>query len=1296
YSPHLNQELSIYNSIYELNKENVSLDSGKFATFEEHVKLAKNLDLSSFPCDYEVLTFLHDLPNLLTDPNYEELLGKMKKETKRLLVRIHQYRPSFFERVSDWGLSLTAQYELIRVHLLKFIAILPSLDHDVKGTEVKRILLESLRRLLSDSKKIRSSKTSVKRIPARYIVLFRIMYVSSTLVPKKLLAWLVRKGIRFMARRFIAGESIELARKTIKELGDSNRDVTLDRLGELVVSEKEADRYLEGVLELIRGFSLHYKKGGKNASGIYRANVSVKVSALCSQLKPEAFEYTYQKIGPRLKKILLEAKENHVFINIDAEHYHYRDVIFRVYKKLMLETEELKDYDQTGVVIQAYLKDAYSHFEEILDFAKKRGNTVHVRLVKGAYWDAETIEADAHGYVAPEFLNKEETDLFFRVILMKIMENYPHLQANIASHNFNDHVFSEILRNAKYENHPGIEHQCLHMTYEALSAGMAQLGWVVRNYIPIGSLIVGMGYLVRRIMENSSQVGVLTIMRSHKEEESLIDSSVILKNKKEKGLLNFNLSQQNLTDDFLNIPATRIYLEGERLHITEALEEIKKSFGKEYNNSTIELTGKLEEVNSSSIPELIVGKIKTATKEDAVAVVENAHEKYMEGSWAKTNWFERTTILIRAAIIMLTKRLELASLIVYEAGKTITEAIADVDEAIDFINFYARDEKRLSKYPDLVTRGVICVISPWNFPIAISCGMVAAPLVAGNTVILKSAATTPLIAQRMVDIFYEAGLEPGVLTHMPGPGRIAGQVLVDHPKVAMIVFTGSKGAGTMIANKMGKRIYHNNLYNMHYPSKAITEMGGKNAVIVTENAELDETMAGIIYSAFGHAGQKCSAASRIIVSNKVKEKLIKRLKEAVRDIEVGNAFDFQTLINPLISEKEKERLLKEVAESTEEVIKSGGKIIIDRTQEKYDNYCVGPIVYEVSKEFSLDDRTYCHHEFFAPVLHIIGFDTREEALSIYNSVEYGLTGGIFSQSQDDIDFFTDAMENGNIYVNRKITAARVRIEPFGGLKMSGTGPKAGSLHYVRSFHILKKDINMPVNDFEFDVAVSEDVEYAVQNINSISERIRLSLMVINYLSDKLSHSSSVLEDFGSWIDKELENYQNRHHPNRKIPGQESYNKVNMVKQNSVAFFASGNPDDTILMHVIAAIAVGSALNICCVNSKSYNLWKGLEKIVGEGNRNIKIAYLDLSDINKLLENGYLETILLDMNYEQLPAMLPIIYPELYHEKRMKHIYTPYDAPLIHEYDEFIFRFLHERSFAINTVRYGAPLQLEID
>ncbi len=1306
FTPKLSQELFLLqqSEILDLNLDLVK-------ELRKHTELAASLQVKNFPSTIETLIATEGLPDLLNDKRFEKVEERSAEIVKKLLGKLNEYRPSLFEDVSDFGLGLTAQYALLRIHLLKFLAILPSLDHDKKGVEVKRILLEALSRFLKDNSKARrlKKKGQERSLPASYAVGIKIFYYIALLFPAGPLAGLVRNAVRLMAKRFIAGETIEKADKSLKSLSLTGRDVTLDQLGELVVSEREADHYKNEVLKLVRGFSLHVKKGEMNVAGINRAHVSIKVSALCSDFKPHAPDYTYNLVAPRLKEILLAAKAEDVFINIDAEHYHYRDIVFKIYRRVLLETPELKDYKATGIVIQAYLRDGAKHLQEIVDLAKERGHTMPVRLVKGAYWDAETVEGDAHSFNAPQFLNKEETDIHFRQLIVKIYEAHPHLKLAIASHNFADHAFAEATKEILFPQIGEIEHQCLHMTYEALSTALAKMKWATRNYVPVGSLLVGMAYLVRRIMENSSQVGVLTIMRSHKKSQ-LQSPYAIHKEKKKEGKLARDLSVSKLEDEFFNVSPLRLYLDDQRIWMEKAMAHfVSHDLGKNYENA-FDVKGEWKTIVASSNPNTVVGKIRFATTDDAAAALTTIDDSYNNGQWANSKWPYRTAMLIKAASLMLARRNELSALIVYEAGKSINEALADVDEAIDFLNFYARTEAYLQRnITDLTSRGPTIVISPWNFPLAIPCGMVVSSLVVGNTVILKSAEQTPLITQLLVDLLHEAGVPKDVLIHLPGEGETVGDYLVRDPRTSTIVFTGSKAVGTHISSIARKRLYKNKLTEKTYPVKAITEMGGKNAVIVTTNAELDETVSGILYSAFGHAGQKCSAASRVIVHNQLKDKLIERLKEACSDLKVGESYRFDTTVNPVITKEDQTRLRTQVAEAGKEASSHGGRLVLDRSNDNLPGYCVGPVLIELPYERAFDRQSFAQRELFGPVLHIIGYETLDDAAKLFNSTDYALTGGIFSQSQNDIDYLLTKIESGNIYVNRTITGARVAIEPFGGFKLSGTGPKAGGRHYVLGLHQVTDSsfeksqaaATYPVeegSEFHFDLARPSKL-----SINSRKERTEklLDQFISNFETHYqgiFSNYKELLRDYKKWLTKNFTSFMEREHKNRVIPGQLSFNDYHFYAEHAALVATTDRPELKTLIQVFSCLSTGTGLTILARNKTAYQWWMNFRDLAyhaGFSKENLDVYQVSNKDLKRALNASKLSVIIYDGPLSEYQLHIADQLDDGKNDLRMRHILTTADYLKANDFYHQAMNYIWVRSLAVNTMRHGAPLDLEL-
>jgi RHH-type proline utilization regulon transcriptional repressor/proline dehydrogenase/delta 1-pyrroline-5-carboxylate dehydrogenase len=1262
---------------------------------QEHTQNISSLNYQDSPTVIERLTYKNNLAKLWKDDSFKKIDEKANELASDLKKRINSYKTSLFEKLSDFGLNLAANYALIRVHLLKFLAILPCLEHDKNGKEVKRILLETLRRLNEDSKKARFKdlKGQNRALPLYIERGCALAFKVSSLLPAKFLSYIVRTLTKLQAKRFIAGENIKKVSKTIKSLKRTNRDCTLDQLGELVVSKKEADLYLERVLEVIRGLNKHYKKGEKNKAGIYRAHVSVKVSALADDFRPYAFDYLYQNVAPRLKKILIAAKDEEVFLNIDAEHYHFRDVVFEIYSKILLETSELKDWQQTGIVLQAYLRDAYCHYQDIVQLAKKRNLVMPIRLVKGAYWDAETIEAVAHNFKAPQFLNKEETDIHFRQLVNEILKDQQYVQLTIASHNLYDHCWSKALRETYYPQAPVIEHQCLHMTYEALSTGLAKAGLAVRNYIPIGDLLVGMAYLVRRIMENSSQVGVLTMMRSHKRKEQLASPQELFFDNKEKLLLQWDDQDSLVSQDFINASVTRLYLRSEREAFFKALESTKNNLGKDFDSG---LSGEISEIRCGSEPNLVVGKIANATIEDCENAIKSCQKKDW---WSDQKAILRYSSLLNAADLMLMRKNEFASLIVYEAGKSLEEALADVDEAVDFINFYVREQMKWARrFPMATQRGIMAVISPWNFPLAIPVGMVTSALSAGNSVLLKSAEQTPLVAQKFVDLFHEAGVPKNRLIHLPGEGETIGAYLVAHEDISGVVFTGSKAVGLKIYEQVANELVKKD--NGVFKKKVIAEMGGKNAIIVTNNSELDETVSGILYSCYAHSGQKCSAASRIIVHKSIKESFLERFIEASRDIVIERAYIPHAYLNPLISAEDKKRIQNIAVEACKEAVETNGRVLLDRSQEELPGYCVGPVVIELSASESLKKTSWAQKEVFGPVIHIIEYENLDQAIELFNSSEYALTGGIFSQSQDDIDYLMAKLQAGNIYVNRPNTGARVAIEPFGGFKLSGTGPKAGSAQYLKAFHVFSHaEDNQEIKSNDF----NEDYEVANMSLRLPQNRLECLVPIFAEFGRRLNHFFPNLSEidkekyhsFKNWVSNNYLDYQEGIHPNFFIPGQLSYNSKHMQKPSGMLVAHHERPHFRSFLHFMSALCVGSGITVLCRNQSSYDFWNQVIEIVfffGIGENNINIFKVSDTKLKTALENEAFSFIIIDSNTQYTQKYLKLT---INNGEYLKSFHTPFNGPPYYDWEGYLDQFILVRSFAINTMRHGAPLELSL-
>jgi RHH-type proline utilization regulon transcriptional repressor/proline dehydrogenase/delta 1-pyrroline-5-carboxylate dehydrogenase len=483
----------------------------------------------------------------------------------------------------------------------------------------------------------------------------------------------------------------------------------------------------------------------------------------------------------------------------------------------------------------------------------------------------------------------------------------------------------------------------------------------------------------------------------------------------------------------------------------DALQEVAKQLGRTFlpvlGNETIPTAATFDSLNPSHKRQ-VVGRCGRATPEQAHQAIATAAAAFH--AWRDTQPQRRAEYLFDAAAIMRRRRFELAAWQVYECGKQWREADADVAESIDYCEFYGREMQRLAvpRHRDVAgeenvyfyePRGVVSVIAPWNFPLAILCGMTTAALVTGNTVVMKPAEQSAVVGAKLMEVFREAGLPAGVVNYLPGIGEEVGPVLVDHPDVAMIAFTGSRGVGLLI-NRQAALMQP----GQTHVKRVLAEMGGKNAIIVDDDADLDEAVRNVCHSAFGYAGQKCSACSRVIVPDSLYDTFLNRLVEATRSVIVAPAEDPGSFVGPVIDEEAYNRILRAIEEGKSQArLAYGG----DPSPLRDEGYYIAPHVFaDVLPRSSL-----AQEEIFGPVLAVLRCRDLDDALAIANGTPYALTGGFYSRSPANIARVRREFRVGNLYINRKITGALVDRQPFGGFKMSGIGSKAGGPDYLLQF-----------------------------------------------------------------------------------------------------------------------------------------------------------------------------------------------------------------------------------------------------
>jgi RHH-type transcriptional regulator, proline utilization regulon repressor / proline dehydrogenase / delta 1-pyrroline-5-carboxylate dehydrogenase len=502
---------------------------------------------------------------------------------------------------------------------------------------------------------------------------------------------------------------------------------------------------------------------------------------------------------------------------------------------------------------------------------------------------------------------------------------------------------------------------------------------------------------------------------------------------------------------FENEPERDFTRAEQREAFARTLQRVRAGLGQSYplviGGEEVQTAEQIVSVNPSR-PAEVVGRVASATTAEAERAVQAANAAWP--AWRDTSPAERAAVLRRAAAAMRARRDELAALEVFEEGKNWREADADVTESIDYLEYYAREMVRLGEVRRLMplpgevneyfyqARGVGVVIPPWNFPLAIPTGMTSAALVAGNTVILKPASQSPIIAAQLVASLREAGLPPGVLNFVPGPGGEIGDYLVTHPKIHFIAFTGSRAIGCRI-NRFAAEVRE----GQNHLKRVIAEMGGKNAIIVDQDADLDEAVQGTVASAFGFQGQKCSACSRVIVLETIYAPFLNRLVEAARSLRIGPADDPANFMGPVIDDRAREKIREYI-----EIGRGEARLVLETDVAGLgDGYFVGPTIFaDVAPAARI-----AQEEIFGPVLAVIPAKTFEEALRIAMGTDYALTGGLYSRSPAHIEAARRQYRVGNLYVNRKITGAIVGRQPFGGFQMSGIGSKAGGPDYLLQF-----------------------------------------------------------------------------------------------------------------------------------------------------------------------------------------------------------------------------------------------------
>ncbi|MFO0961078.1 MAG: proline dehydrogenase family protein [Isosphaeraceae bacterium] len=955
--------------------------------------------------------------------------------------------PSFRERAwwDDRLMGLTMDDPAVKVQLFRFIDALPTLPND---RSVRRHLDEYL-------------AEADGQVPALLDLPLRL--APSGPLGDRIVANLARTGARQMAGRFIAGSTPAEALVTVQKLRKQRLGFTADLLGEAIISDPESDAYQKTCLDILKGLAGPLNEAPEvpqidrdDRGPIPRVNLSLKLTSLTPRFDAIHEESTTEAVLERLRPILRTARQLGAFVNIDMEQYAHKDITYAIFRKV-LDEPEFRDWPHAGIVCQAYLPEAEGDLQMLVDWARKRGTPVAVRLVKGAYWDYEVLHAGQVDWPIPVYTQKWQSDACYERCSRFLLANHEVLRPALASHNIRS--LSHALATAESLGVPqsAFEIQMLYGMGEPIQRALIARGYRLRVYTPYGAMLPGMAYLVRRLLENTSNESFLkaSFIDGARVEDLLRDPEEIGSMLARKRVRKEVEKAEELAP-FRNEPPTDFTRAENKAAMVRAIAEVKGQLGRHLPMS---LAGKWVEVGSDPSRQVrsidpsetsrTVAILPLADANQAAEAIRFARDRFAE--WSLTPARERAQVLLRAAAILRRRKFELAAWEVFECAKPWREADGDLAEAIDFCEFYAREMIRLDQAErrdvpgetnaiESIPMGVAVVIPPWNFPLAIPMGMTVAALVTGNTVILKPAEQSSAIGYFLAKVLEEAGLPAGALQFLPGIGEEIGPTLVNHPEVNLIAFTGSRNVGLLINRQAADTPAGQN-----HVKHVIAEMGGKNAIIVDDDADLDEAVLGILRSAFGYAGQKCSACSRVIALGGIYDQLVARLAEAAHAWKVGPAEDPDTDLPPLIDADARDRVnrYRELAATEGRVV---ARIDVGDLAAK-GNYAGPLIVADVRPDAKL-----AQEEIFGPVLSILRADDLSDALRIANGTAYALTGGLFSRSPANIDRVKREFRVGNLYINRTTTGALVDRQPFGGFKLSGVGShKAGGSDYLKAF-----------------------------------------------------------------------------------------------------------------------------------------------------------------------------------------------------------------------------------------------------
>jgi len=842
----------------------------------------------------------------------------------------------------------------------------------------------------------------------------------------------VRRGVdlamRMMGEQFVTGETIAEALRRSREMEAKGFGYSYDMLGEAATTADDAARYYRDYEAAI-----HAIGAASAGRGIYAGpGISIKLSALHPRYARSQADRVMGELLPKVKALAALSRSYDIGFNIDAEEADRLELSLDLLESLALDPE-LAGWNGLGFVVQAYGKRCPFVLDFVIDLARRAGRRIMVRLVKGAYWDAEIKRAQVDGLAGfPVYTRKIHTDVAYIACARKLLGARDAIFPQFATHNAQ--TLATIYRMAGPDFTLGdYEFQCLHGMGEPLYeevVGPERLNRPCRIYAPVGTHETLLAYLVRRLLENGANSSFVNrIADPDVSIEDLIADPVAIVRA---------MAIPGAPHDQIALPAdlygARRNSSGIDLTDETALaalgEALIESAGLDWAAAPADGESTPRPVTNPADRRDIVGTVFEASADAARAAATRA----AGSGWPSIPPADRAACLERAADLFEARMPILLGLIVREAGKSLPNAIAEVREAVDFLRYYA-EQARSTLGASHAPLGPVTCISPWNFPLAIFTGQIAAALVAGNPVLAKPAEETPLIAAEGVRLLHQAGVPADALQLLPGDGAI-GAALVAAPETAAVMFTGSTEVARLIQAQLADR-----LSPAGKPIPLIAETGGQNAMIVDSSALAEQVVADVIASAFDSAGQRCSALRVLCLQDEIADRTLAMLKGALRELSIGRTDRLRVDIGPVITAEAKDTIETHIA-----AMRALGRTVeqSDLPPETDHGTFVPPTIIE------LDSIADLKREVFGPVLHVIRYarDRLDALIDDINATGYGLTFGLHTRLDETIAHVTSRIRAGNLYINRNVIGAVVGVQPFGGRGLSGTGPKAGGPLYL--------------------------------------------------------------------------------------------------------------------------------------------------------------------------------------------------------------------------------------------------------